>query len=30
VMVTQKGCEVLSAAMPKTVAEIEAFMEAGR
>ena len=30
VLVTQKGSEVLSAAMPKTVAEIEAFMEAGR
>ena len=30
VLVTQKGCEVLSAALPKTVAEIEAFMEAGR
>ena len=30
VLVTQKGCEVLSASMPKTVAEIEAFMEAGR
>ena len=30
VLVTQKGCEVLSAASPKTVAEIEAFMEAGR
>jgi len=30
VLVTPKGCEVLSAALPKTVAEIEAFMEAGR
>jgi len=30
VLVTQKGCEVLSASMPKTVAEIEAFMEAVR
>ena len=30
VLVTKEGCEVLSAAMPKTVAEIEAFMEAAR
>jgi len=28
--VTKESCEVLSAAMPKTVAEIEAFMEARR
>jgi len=30
VLVTKEGCEVLSAAMPKTVADIEALMEAGR
>ena len=30
VLVTKDGCEVLSAAMPKAVAEIEAFMETGR
>jgi len=30
VLVTKEGCEVLSSAMPKTVSEIEAFMEAGR
>lgn len=30
VLVTKDGCEVLSAGMPKTVAEIEALMEAGR
>ena len=30
VLVTPKGCEVLSAALPKTVADIEAFMEASR
>ena len=28
VLVTAQGCEVLSAAMPKTVSEIEAFMGA--
>jgi len=30
VLVTKEGCEVISAAMPKTVADIEALMEAGR
>jgi len=30
VVVTKDGCEVLTEAMPKTVADIEAFMEAGR
>ena len=30
VLVTAQGCEVLSAAMPKTVSEIEAFMGAGQ
>lgn len=30
VLVTEDGCEVLTAALPKTVAEIEAFMEAER
>ena len=30
VLVTKDGCEVLSAAMPKSVADIEALMEVGR
>jgi Xaa-Pro aminopeptidase len=30
VLVTTDGCEVLTAALPKTVAEIEALMESGR
>ncbi len=30
VLVTESGCEVLTAAVPKTIAEIEALMEAGR
>jgi Xaa-Pro aminopeptidase len=30
VLVGKDGCEVLTAAAPKAVAEIEAFMEAGR
>ena len=30
VLVTPSGCEVLTAAMPKTVAEIESFMQAER
>ncbi len=30
VLVTSSGCEVLTAAMPKTVTEIESFMQAGR
>ena len=30
VLVTEQGCEVLSSAMPKSVADIEAFMEATR
>ncbi|HEB78534.1 MAG TPA: Xaa-Pro aminopeptidase [Methylothermaceae bacterium] len=29
VLVTESGCEVLTAAVPKTIAEIEALMEAG-
>jgi Xaa-Pro aminopeptidase len=30
VLVTADGCEVLTADLPKTVAEIEALMESGR
>ncbi|NCS65203.1 MAG: Xaa-Pro aminopeptidase, partial [Betaproteobacteria bacterium] len=30
VLVTKTGCEVLSAATPKTVAEIESAMSSGR